>query len=210
MTIFLYCEGAADYAVIPLLMKKVSNIHDLDVQWIKRDQLNKYKTHRKSSVDLPRHYKYIYALANYSDEKGIKCIAYHRDADNNYNNVYNEINSQLNVLRKEGYICLAMVPKEMLESWLLADVKAINKLGDGKRNIDQSPEPEDLWGDKNDPNSNYPKNYLIRNLAELGLESNRDTYAQIAENADIEVLKRRCPKSFGRFWEDMQGFCGRV
>jgi hypothetical protein len=206
MTVFLYCEGATDYAVIPLFMKKISSQHDIDVQWVKRDQLNKYKTHRRSSFEMPRHYKYIYALADFSDEKGIKCIAYHRDADNNYNNVYNEINSQLDILRKEGYKCLAVVPKEMLESWLLADVKAINKLGDGKNPVNQSPDPETLWGDKNDPDSNYPKNYLLRDLKKLGFENNSDTYAKIAENADVEVLKRQCPKSFGQFCEDMQGF----
>jgi hypothetical protein len=94
----------------------------------------------------------------------------------------------------------------MTESWLLADIVAINSVGNGNIHIDLSPDPETLWGDKDDPNSNYPKNYLRRILQQLGLEANRNTYAQIAEKADIEVLKRRCPESFGRFYTDMQSF----
>ena len=79
-------------------------------------------------------------------------------------------------------------------------------MADGNVRVDQSPEPESLWGDKDDPGSNYPKNYLRRNLKELGLESNSDTYTQIAENTDIEVLKRRCRESFGQFYRDLQEF----
>jgi hypothetical protein len=52
------------------------------------------------------------------------------------------------------------------------------------------------------------KNYLKRNLEQLGLNSdnNRDTYTKIAENTNVEVLKRRCPESFGQFYTDMQSF----
>jgi hypothetical protein len=109
-------------------------------------------------------------------------------------------------LRDKGFRCLAIVPKEMIESWLLADIRAINSLGDGSIHIDQSPNPESLWGVKDDPSSNYPKHYLRRNLERLGFEDNSGTFAQIAEKIDIEVLKRRCPESFGRFSADIQYF----
>jgi hypothetical protein len=136
----------------------------------------------------------------------VKNIALHQDADRHFRERYNAISEGFEPFRSKGFNCLAIIPKEMIESWLLADVTAINSLGDGTNPVNQSPNPETLWGDKDDPNSNYPKNYLKRNLEKFGLENTRETYAQIAENADIEVLKRRCPESFGQFYTDMQSF----
>jgi hypothetical protein len=47
---------------------------------------------------------------------------------------------------------------------------------------------------------------FIRVLKQFRLGNKSDTHAQIAGNSDIEVLKRRCPESFGQFCDDMKEF----
>jgi hypothetical protein len=202
MTVYLHCEGVTDYAVIPALMKEVSKKPDLEIQWIKRETLKGMKTHRKSGVMISGHYKMIKALATFSFKENCKCIAYHQDADGKYTDVYKKLDSEFNHLR-EKFRCLAIVPKETIESWLLADENAYPEI---PKNPALPEKPEELWGDSRDPNSNHPKRYLSRVLKQFHLENNRDTYAQIAENSDVEIIKRRCCNSFGQFCDDMQGF----
>ena len=128
MIIFLRCEGDNDYAVIPHFIRRVSNIQNLEIQWIKNDVLKKFKTHRKSNIVITSHYKLIKALAAFALSKNSKCIAIHQDADGKYAEVYASIVSEFQLLSKD-FRCLAIVPKEMIESWLLADITAINSLG---------------------------------------------------------------------------------
>jgi len=203
MTVYLYCEGATDYAVIPFLMKKALKMPDLDVKWIKRPALKKVSLHRKSDVKISGHYKFVKALAAFSSREGVKHIAYHQDADGQYSEIYNAITSEFRPLEGKGFRCLAIVPKEMIESWLLADGNAYP----AKPERPKLPfRPEGIWGQKQNINSNYPKHYLARVLAQFGLLGALDTYAQIAENIDIEILKNRCPESFGQFCADIQSF----
>jgi hypothetical protein len=202
MTVYLHCEGLTDYAVIPLLMRKVSDIPDMDVQWIKRDVLRKITTHRKSGIGISKPYKLIKALAVFSYLNNSKYIAYHQDADKKYHEVYDAINSEFQGLKEKiGFHCLAIVPKEMIESWLLADENAYPLV---QKNQKLPSKPEDLWGKPDDPN--HPYKYLIRVLSQFNLSDNRDTYAQIAENTNIDVIKHRCQVSFGQFYKDMQLF----
>jgi hypothetical protein len=203
MTVYLHCEGVHDYAVIAPLMKKAGQKPDLDIRWIQRDDLKKARIHRKSGIVISRPYKMIKALAAVSYMNGCKNIAYHQDADRNYDVVYNAIDSELDGLSKKGFNCLTIVPKETIESWLLADENAYPSI---PKNPALPGDPEERWGDSHDPLSNHPKPYLSRVLEQFHLENNRDTYAQLAENSDIKTVERRCPVSFGRFYADTQTF----
>jgi hypothetical protein len=198
MTVYLHCEGVTDYAVIPILMKKAGKMPDLEIKWVKRDELKKMRTHRKSDIVISGHHKMIKALAVIAEKNGCKHIAYHQDADGKYADVLRAIKSEFDELHR--FHCLAIVPKEMIESWLLADESAYPSIPKLPR------EPEEIWGQKSDPNSDHPYNYFVRVLAQFRLPDNRDTYTEIAENTGIEVLKRRCPKSFCQFYTDMQSF----
>jgi len=209
MVVYFYCEGPTDYVVISQLIRKLQGRVIVDLQWKKKDELKKQLYLRKNNVSSLGNYRFITALYSLASRDVIKNIALHQDADRHFRERCNAISEEFEPLRNKGFNCLAIIPKEMIESWLLADVTAINSLGDGTNPVNQSPNPETLWGDKDDPNSNYPKNYLRRNLEELELENNRDTYAVIAKNIDIEVLKRRCPESFGQFYTDMQSFIAK-
>jgi hypothetical protein len=205
-TIYLHCEGVTDYAVIPILMKKVLKTHDFVIEWIGRGELRKIKTHRKSNIQISGHYKFIKALAAYSLLKGSKYIAYHQDADGKFAEVYNSIISEFRLLQENGFFCLAIVPKEMIESWLLSDNSAYPSMPNDPK---LPSKPEEIWGLTDDPNSNHPKKYFVRVLAQFRLPENRDTYAQIAEKTSIEALKRQCPESFNKFYTNTQSLLSK-
>jgi hypothetical protein len=201
MTVYLCCEGVTDYAVIPPLMKKVANNFEIDIQWIKKSNLKKERLHRKMNESISAHSKRIKALAIISERNGVKHIAYHNDADKKYNETYSEIKVEFDKLSK--FHSIAIIPKEMIESWLLSDDGAYPSK---PKNPKLPSKPEEIWGQRSNLNSNHPYNYFVRVLAQFKLPDNRDTYFHIAENTDIEILKRRCPISFGQFFTDMRLF----
>ena len=67
-----------------------------------------------------------------------------------------------------------------------------------------------LWGDKRDPDSNYPKNYLARMIHSLDKKDeeesmNAETFCKIAEKQDLDVVRNICHRSFERFYNDYIG-----
>jgi hypothetical protein len=60
-------------------------------------------------------------LAYLADREGSNHIAYHQDADRKYDTVYHGVKSDFEPYKIKGFHCLAIVPKEMTDSWLLAD-----------------------------------------------------------------------------------------
>ena len=202
MIVYLCCEGVTDYGAIPPLMKKAADTFEMDIQWIKKSFLKKKLIiHRKKYEAISAHKKRIIALAEHAKNNGVSFIAYHSDADREYCRTYSEIKSEFEKLKK--FHCLAIVPKEMIESWLLSDENAYPAI---PVNPKLPSKPEEIWGQESDKNSNHPYNYFVRTLAQFKLFDNRDTYSRIAENTNIEVLKQRCPVSFGQFYADIQNF----
>jgi hypothetical protein len=198
------------------MMRKCASGSDLEISMYTHAELRnvrvkaryKDKSHVDESKRLTRqlYIKKLYAIAlmEYS-----RHIAYHQDAGGQeFDMVYTGIRSDFSKAVSDNEThCLAIVPKEMIESWLLADEKAYPSIPTAPR---LPSKPEELWGDKRDVNSNYPYNYFVRVLSQFGLDDNSDTYKEIAEKTDIEVLKNRCEKSFGQFYTDMQSFIGNT
>ena len=203
MRVIICCEGSTDVGPLTVFMKKCSCLN-IEIDCRTRKDLRREKilgsgfskNILKNNDEIKRiaSIRKLYHLVNKS---GSKHIAYHQDADKKgFKETYKDIHNDFNNVLSPEIKRLAIVPKKMIESWLLADVKAINSLSGGSK-VNQSPNPESL---------NDPKNHLNNNFEELGVENNPDTYAQIAENTDIDVLKTRCPESFGQFYTDMQSF----
>jgi hypothetical protein len=207
MKIFCVCEGDTDVGPIQVLMQKCIHGGDLKIfvythaklKEVKLRTRYKDKTTVGESKKLSRqlYIKKLHALAIMKDSSH---IAYHQDVGGQgFNTVYTGIkNDFLKAVSNTGMRWLAIVPKEMIESWLLADVKALNSLkniSEGLPPINQSPNPESLWGKKEDPDSDYPKNYLTRDLNKLGRETDSVTYKEIAEKCDINILKT-LPRKF--------------
>jgi hypothetical protein len=214
MKIVICCEGSTDVGPLTVLVKKCAPEANINVDCRTHDELMKIKLLK---TELPKSFKkdndrikrtaYIRRSLHIANELKCKNIALHQDSGHqDFNEVYQNIHKDFNTVLPASINRLAIVPKEMTESWLLADITAINSLGDGSIHVDQSPNPETLWGTKDDPASNYPKNYLKRNLEKLNIEYNSESCTQIAENTNIEILKRRCQVSFCKFYVDILGF----
>jgi hypothetical protein len=201
MIVYLCCEGVTDYAAIPPLMKKAADTLEMDFHWIKKSELKRTIIHRKKNVAMSVHRKRIKALALTAERDDVSYIAYHNDADKEYSKTYGEIKSEFDDLK--NFHCVAIVPKEMIESWLLSDENAYPTIPENPK---LPSKPEEIWGQIDDKSSNHPYNYFVRVLTQFKLSDNRDTYSRIAENTNIEVLKQRCPISFGQFYTDMQSF----
>lgn len=123
-----------------------------------------------------------------------------------FEKVYEEITGALEYLRNnQGISLIPMIALKMIESWLLSDEDAFETCYGKKPDSPVLPEhPELIWGRKDDHQSNYPKNYLRRVLAQFCKEPCQETYYEIAEHIDIETLRSKCYISFSKFYEDVQ------
>lgn len=105
----------------------------------------------------------------------------------------------------EGMKLVPMIPLKMIECWLLSDEVAYKILYKIENPL-LPRTPELIWGDEKEPKGNYPKNVMRRILSQkrgAEIPMNMETYQQIAEKTDINVLKERCPISFQSFYDDL-------
>jgi hypothetical protein len=201
MEIYLRCEGVTDYAVIYSLAKKVIINQELSVKWVKQNELNNWTIHRKPGIKITGYYKKVTALAGIALRNGNKNIAYHQDADRKYDDVYKSITREFNRVKNTGFNCLAIVPKEMIESWVLTDKNAYPH----EPKKPQLPtKPEELWGKKE--SKKHPKKYLENVLKQFHQTPSADIFSWIIEKSDLEIIKEHCPISFGQFYADLQTF----
>jgi hypothetical protein len=87
------------------------------------------------------------------------------------------------------------LPEPMIEAWALGDPDVIEELA-GHDGEAVPRRPEELWGDKHNPSSNFPKRVLTRCL---GHEYTTEELGEIGERADLDVVAERCPSSFAPF-----------
>jgi len=203
MEIYLRCEGNTDYAVISSLVRKITQSRDLSVKWVSPNELNGWITHRKHNFKLSGHYKMVTALAAIAFRDGIRNIAFHQDADRKYDDVYKNIT--LEFAKLEKFNCMAIVPKEMIESWVLADKNAYPQEPKKPRLPDK---PEELWGKKD--SDKHPKKYLKKVLEQFHQTPSAEIFSELIEKSTLEIIKKRCPKSFGQFYDDAQTFFSKA
>ena len=138
-----------------------------------------------------------------------------KQAVRRFEDVYEEVDTGANPDPNHREI-IPMVALHMIESWLLADLKAFENVY-GKRAVERAGislphKPEVIWGDKRNPQSDYPKNFLKRICEQLSkfnkISFDKGLYVSLAENTDVNLLKEKCPVSFGRFAEDLREFLG--
>ena len=122
-------------------------------------------------------------------------IAYHRDEDHRgLDDIRTEVDKNFTKSKDCGLHCLIIVPQRMIESWLLSDKNAY------KDDTQLPSKPEEIWGDKG--SFNHPKKWIERALKAMFMEPSAKTYAYIAENSDIDVIRQKCPESFGKYFFD--------
>jgi hypothetical protein len=196
---YVQCDG-----VMQILIRKASACNDISFI-VKRRQDFKAISVRKKYLN--RQQMTSLRLAILAQKENCTHIAYHRDEDNNgLDEMYNQIRGYFKDVEANRIPCLAIVPQHMTESWLLSDETAFEKVFGKKPITPVLPlKPEEIWGNKG--TGNHPKNYLKRVLEQYHTEGNSVIYAKIAEHSDVDVLRKRCPKSFGsKFHKDMQTF----
>ena len=202
--VYLYCEGITDYEPICIFMRKANRLSEFVVTRKTRKDLREEITLLSGRRGIHKHVTDIDRLAMTAKKAKCMHIAYHQDADGNDADVYESITKKF-AKYADTCACIAIVPKEMIESWLLADERAYGAIFVSKP--ERFPKyPEELWGRKDDPDSNYPKNVMKRILKQYNKALNRNIYIDIAEHSNLDTLKAHCPKSFVRFYNDMQGF----
>ena len=210
-TVFVCCEGSTDAGVLKTFIERCVSVSaecktHSEMKHIRVRNL-KSAVKGKNRDDGVGRKAYMRRLAHLANEQNSNHLAYHQDADRKYNRVYKDVNRDLDKHRNDGFRCLAIVPKEMTESWLLADEQAFVAIFGRKPERPTLPKtPETLWGKKENSKSQYPKHVMKRVLEQYHKEPNRDVYAEIAANCDIDTLRRRCNVSFDRFFNDLQGF----
>lgn len=143
-------------------------------------------------------------LGRYAILHSYKVAICYVDCDNNtFEKIYKDITEGFSDY-KNKVIGIPMIPKAMIESWLMADENAYLKVFGKKPSKPHLPkEPESLWGKKEDPNSNYPKNVLKRIVSQFNREPEGWRYA-LARNSNSKTLLLKCPVSYGRFHCDMK------
>ena len=206
--IYVCCEGVSDAGVFKSLIEKFEQVsvecktHN-EMRSIKVSNLKSGNKGREKDDAVDRK-AYIRRLAHYANVRDSDYIAYHQDAGRKYEKVRKGLDFDFEEYREKGYKCLAIVPKEMTESWLLADEMAYESAYGHKPDNPALPKmPESVWGSEEDPKSNYPKHVIERVLIQYYKSPNRETYREIAENCNIITLMDQCPKSFRRFFDDI-------
>lgn len=120
-------------------------------------------------------------------------------AEERFETVYEEVNQGANPETSNATI-IPMIALRMIESWLMADDDVFQrnaKSGKRGKNVLFPQKPELLRGDKRNPNSDYPKNYLNRICCSwFGHEANRYIYVMIANESSTAIIAKKCPISF--------------
>lgn len=213
--ILLSCEevwdqGRNDYSdtnvileegVVQILIKKVSEQEDLTFSIAKRNDLRKITLLRRSIGKKAKGTR----LAFLAQKRDCSYIAYHQDEDNRgFQEIYRQVRENLKIAAEKGKVCLAIIPMHTMESWLLSDEK-------GFPSIPKSPclpkKPEEIWGTRE--SDTHPKRYLKRVLNQYHQDPFVESYTKIANQSDMDVLRKRCRISFGCFCEDIKSFLNK-
>lgn len=195
---------------IPQLIKKVNPQVSLEFVPIKKNSFSIVTLPKNGKKKFQGHGKNIQKLIIYSQLRKIQydLIAYYGDTDKESgtkntplqaqrasSEAYQQAHDAFDFFQKDGF---AVIPLRMLESWLLADEQSFH-ITFGER-ISLPTHPELLWGDKHDPNSDYPKHALQRILRDLNSSSDRQTFCNLVQNIEIITLLQKCPISFPPFY----------
>lgn len=186
-----------------------ADVITIDKNHIRRDRKSNSRQQR-SIRGLKWHSIKAYYAAEIAKEQSCDCVAVYVDADKpednpkaehscrqRYQNIKQQIIDGLSAAHVEKQI--AIVPLKMIESWMLGDPNAFPPIYQCQPNNRWFKKPELLWGDKSDPQSDYPKCVLNRVLKECHTTACQDEFVKIAKAQNLDTVKERCPISFSDF-----------
>jgi hypothetical protein len=120
-----------------------------------------------------------------------------------------QIDAGFDSVKDAGHVLrVKATPLRMIEAWALGDADAVKAVA-GKHGASAAipSEPEEAWGDKRDPASDYPKCILRR---ALGRDATAEDFADLAERGDVERLRATCPVSFAPFADEAAAVAGAL
>lgn len=125
-----------------------------------------------------------------------------------FEKVHADVAGGLCILENQSWRGVPMISMKMVESWLLSDKEAYRKcFGSEPGKVRLPGNPELIWGEKSNPDSDYPKNYIRRVLEQYHEEPGREVFVDIAEKTSICTLEEKCPISFARFYKEFMELC---
>ncbi|MBF0231556.1 MAG: DUF4276 family protein, partial [Desulfamplus sp.] len=212
----IYPEPWLEGPVQPLVRKLVSQ--QIEFVCVLKEDVKNVRLQKRRQQNKKLKGKGIAAtkLCIYAGTNGYDSIIHFSDADREqgtknspnesekrFKKVYSEIIE--GVMYEDQIVYIPMVALKMIESWLLSDEGAFERcFGQSPESPQLPKKPELIWGKKEDPQSDYPKNYLKRVLAQFKAVDCRETYFDIANAMDVDLVKERCSISFRRFYEDIK------
>lgn len=221
--VLLYGEGPTDYGMeaystgkwldgpVQSFMRKICP--DIEIKCVASLKDDRPKVQRKTLQSLHGHAPEALFLSLKAKEMGKDIAALYIDGDRtpgcrptkelDCKKRHRELKEQI----LEGFqssrctlSCLPIIPMKMIESWLMSDPQSFPKAFGGETPLEMPAHPELEWGEKNSPSSNYPKNQLLRILAQYHQGASRENFVALAENSDIQMLRQKCPISFEDFY----------
>jgi hypothetical protein len=198
---------------IQIMMRKINNALEIDCK--AKNEIKNVRLQR-SIKGIKGHGISAAKLAVLANTYSYDIVALYRDADNRTGydakkghackKLYSEIKKDIynGFKQSSGKMkFIAVIPVKMIENWLLADSKGFEKAFKGK--CPELPKnPELIWGDEANPDSNHPKKYMERVLSAYREEANIVSFCLLAENINIDTLTLKCPISFGDFHKQMR------
>ena len=187
----------------------LSQISEMMNKWVKlvpieRKDVEKFHLGRSRFYVKAKASGYSYGIYYSDTDKKAGTRNTKLDAERSWQEKYNEVAEGLNYDLQHF---IPMIPLRMIESWILADKSALEEVGDSLGYY-PAREPEMLWGDEHNPDSNYPKCVLTRVINKMKKKpkiSGVSLYVEIAEHQNVDILVERCPISFKKFYEDYTG-----
>jgi len=187
---------------------------------IKREEIKELKLQGRSTKGLTGKAisarKFAVLMQKESCDAGIYFCDSDRETGSNNSNVkatqkhYDEVYDQVKV-GLEPVNAIPMIAMRMIECWIMSDKKALEKVFGIKLKENVIPTyPEMIWGDKHNPNSNYPKHYFNRMIRQSDkrhkdYENDAPSFCEIAEASDVSTLRKKCSYSYERFYNDLVG-----
>lgn len=213
------CANKWQWGPIAIYIKKIAEERNVDISLvpIERETIKKYSLGRNvksgKGHEIPAK-KFAYLMRDNDLEYGVFYCDTDKNTDsrNDKHNAEKENQAVHDEVQKglieAGVNAVPMVALRMIESWIMGDKNAIEKALDIKIKPNLYPsDPELLWGDEHDPSSDYPKNYLNRMIRKsdkkyVDFEGSREIFCEIAEETNIETLRKNCEISFDRFYQE--------
>lgn len=145
-----------------------------------------------------------FQAAETAQGQGCNAVIYMVDADSTEKSRWREIKGEL----EDGFRAstfegskICCIPRAIIEAWLIADETYWSE--QISTTAPRVPKPEELWGNRDDPDSNFPKNVFARLCTLSELADDVESKWSVARSLDTALVARRCPLSFKQFRDDI-------